>query len=487
MKGSIPTQIVREIAIPKMLTLPRTLQIYFQKVLAQSQCTAADGKYLGHMLMDLAKAAEKSNRASAIRTFVMETAMLRDCELSSFDAMLIGIFDQHFELLAQDVPKADPAALTATEAAAIGRGLEAIVRISADHFEATDELLRKYPSLNETAQRHVWFRPMLETIAKRRMEAAPLGLKLRLAIGAIFSMGDMASDLVQIVGMFVAGQNMRAMVLLGMIAMSLAIQAIVVILQTAHRGWQVVVWELGIVFSLLKPGIDAIRVAGGEERVEGAPLDQFAEMAFCKVSELTFESIAGGLAQAIFLLDGGDWTTAAVASVGLSCISTAFAVTMLAYDYDTHAAKRKKNPEFFGYIPSTSTGRLMAFGLLFLYHSAYTTGKTFSMAVLALTNWRWLVSYVLADHCGFIIYKLARGDLIYWVPGCGALSSLLVRFVEKVIVDFTRYACTVHIRRAQPRFALAANPNIRSCSVAVVFTFATRSSWEAFISSSTRW
>jgi hypothetical protein len=33
----------------------------------------------------------------------------------------------------------------------------------------------------------------------------------------------------------------------------------------------------------------------------------------------------------------------------LSCLSTAFTATMIAYDLDTNAAKRKNNPEFFGY------------------------------------------------------------------------------------------------------------------------------------------
>ncbi len=62
------------------------------------------------------------------------------------------------------------------------------------------------------------------------------------------------------------------------------------------------------------------------------------------------------------------------------------------------------------------------------------------MAVLAQTNLLWLAVYLLADHCGFILYKLARGDLVYWIPGLGAPLSVLARFVAKVIVDFTGYA-----------------------------------------------
>jgi hypothetical protein len=63
------------------------------------------------------------------------------------------------------------------------------------------------------------------------------------------------------------------------------------------------------------------------------------------------------------------------------------------------------------------------------------------MAVLAQTNWVWLAVYLLADHCGLIIYKLARGDLVYWIPRAGVPLSMLIRFGVKVITDFTGYAC----------------------------------------------
>jgi hypothetical protein len=139
----------------------------------------------------------------------------------------------------------------------------------------------------------------------------------------------------------------------------------------------------------------------------------------------------------MFLLNGGDWTTAAVVSVGLSCVSTAFIATTLVYDLDSDPMRRKRNPEFYGYIPDNK--RALVFALLFLYHTVWTLGKTFSMAVLAQTNWLWLVVYLLSDHCCLILYKLARGDLIYFVPGLGWPVSMLARFMAKVVMDFTGY------------------------------------------------
>jgi hypothetical protein len=438
----------------ELMRLPLDIRSYFLKVKPWSAFTAEDGAIFGHVLMDLMQTTKGPQRAFDVRMFVERTATLRECRFAHLDALFCGVFDESllYELglglrkfktvYVPEVVATNPVTMTAAGAASIGRGLESTLRTCANPGEAIDELLSKYPALGVMAHRHVWFRPLLETIAKRRMATAPLGLRLRLTIGALISIGDMASDINNIVSMSLAGNRLGAFVLLGLIALNIAFQGFVVILQTAHRGWRVVLWELSILISLLKPGIDAIRVAGGEERIEGAPLDPLMEMVFCKLSELTFESIPGGLAQAIFILNGGEWTTGGVISVGLSCLSTAFTATMLTYDLDTNTTSRTLHPEFYGYMPDTSAGRFLAFALFFLYHSAWALGKTFSMAVLAQTNWMWLVVYLLADHGGLILYKLASGDLIYWPPGFGVPISVLCRFAVKVIVDFT--GCAGH-------------------------------------------
>ncbi len=57
------------------------------------------------------------------------------------------------------------------------------------------------------------------------------------------------------------------------------------------------------------------------------------------------------MVQAIFLLSGG-WTTAAVVSIAISCLSTAFTATMLAYDIDKNVRYRSSIPEFYGYAPA---------------------------------------------------------------------------------------------------------------------------------------
>jgi hypothetical protein len=353
LKGHLPQALANAIAIPQLMATPYTLQTYFLHVKPLADFTAKDGVLLGHLLADAAEGAPPRERASAITKFVLRTTVLRECELFFFDATLAAFFAAHFGLakfktvFAQPVSTTDTATLTAAECTTIGNGLDAILRTSTDHTEAVTEFLATYPAMDEMAKRHAWARPILETIAQRRMAAAPFGLKLRLAIGAFLSFADMASDIFNLVRMFGAGQSVGAYALLAMILTTLALQIVLVVIQNAHHGPVAVFNEVLLVLSLCKAGVDALRVARGEGHVAGAPIDPLTEMILCKLLEMVFESIPGMLLQAIIVLYNGV-TMAAVLSILLSCLSTAFTATMLAYDYDTNAAKRKNNPEFYG-------------------------------------------------------------------------------------------------------------------------------------------
>ncbi len=89
------------------------------------------------------------------------------------------------------------------------------------------------------------------------------------------------------------------------------------------------------------------------------------------------------------------------------------------------------------YVPDSSAKRALTFLLLFVYHSAHTLGKTCAMALLAQVSWIFVVAYTVVDHVVYQLYKLMRGDFIYWTPGLGGPLSSLARFITKVVVDFT--------------------------------------------------
>jgi hypothetical protein len=243
---------------------------------------------------------------------------------------------------------ADPGALSASEAVTVGSGFDAIVRKSASCQDAVTVFVQAYPAMGAMVRRHAWFEPMLETVAQRRMASTSLGLKVRLAVSVVLSTADMLSDINNIASLFLAGQTVGAFALLGIISASLALQILVVVVQNSHRGKRVVAREMLLVLSLLKAGIDAIRVARGDEHIAGCPVDPITEMTMCKCAELVCESIPGALLQMLLLLMYNHWTTAAILSILISCLSTAFTATILAYDYDTNVTKREENHAFYG-------------------------------------------------------------------------------------------------------------------------------------------
>ena len=74
-------------------------------------------------------------------------------------------------------------------------------------------------------------------------------------------------------------------------------------------------------------------------------------------------------------------------------------------------------PEIYGFIPDRARMRVLVFAELFTLHSAHAMVRTVTIALLVRTNSCWLVAYMAADFCLFLSYKIARGDLVWFVPG----------------------------------------------------------------------
>ena len=422
---------------------PHDLQRYFLQVKPPSSSAASDGTLLGHMLLDVVAIAKKPERASAVQTFVERTAILRASGIASLGTLLTAtIGESGYSLRPQAVATNAPAALTAAEATTIGRGFEAIIRASANPSEAVDELVQTYAPLGVAAQQHDWFGPMLETIAMRRMASALFGLKLRLAIGAGFSMADMLSDINSIVTMLESGQLMGAHGMIGLIGASLAIQVLVAVLQSQHRGRWAVMREVVFVLSLTKPGVDAIRFASGAEQDAGAPLSPLVEIVVFKALEIALEAGPGAALQAYIIL-GGYWQSSAVVSVGISCLAIGFTTAMMAFDLDTNGFYRKHETDFYGCIPEGTRKRLLVFVELFVLHASHSLLKTCTVVMLARTNRYWIAAYMAADYGLFLLYKVVRSDVVYFVPRFGVPFSLLFRLLEKVVLDSTGF---VHLR-----------------------------------------
>ena len=96
--------------------------------------------------------------------------------------------------------------LSKLEADLIGSGLSLTLLSNTTSDGAVDEWVMRYPALQELDEDAVWFRPMMNTVARRLLGEAGWGLKFRVYIGAGLSIMDMFSD-VAMINEFVQTEN----------------------------------------------------------------------------------------------------------------------------------------------------------------------------------------------------------------------------------------------------------------------------------------
>ena len=211
-----------------------------------------------------------------------------------------------------------------------------------------------------------------------------MGLKLRVAAGALLSLADVGSDLYMIIQFLQTGDTAAAYGMIGTVAVNLMLQTVLVVYQHKHRGWWAVGREVGFCVCFLKPGVDAFRVASGHLQTTGTPVDAMAEMTISKVVEMVTESTPSALLQTATALGSRTRSWATIGSIIFSCLATAFTALTIAWDFETHPMKRRNNPEFYGYLPDDPGRATVIFLLMFVIHATLVIGKIFAMALLVL-------------------------------------------------------------------------------------------------------
>ena len=118
----------------------------------------------------------KGNAAAgrrALRRFVSRTAMLRDCGFKHIGVVLVTILRGPSDSIADDASEVDPEPeviseeITEAEAIDIGGAFAPSLANHDTAAAAVAAYIEKYVALRKLSERHVWFRPMLETIAGR--------------------------------------------------------------------------------------------------------------------------------------------------------------------------------------------------------------------------------------------------------------------------------------------------------------------------------
>jgi hypothetical protein len=357
LKGHVPKLVIETVAIPLTMHVPITYQTYFLQLWPIAACTADDGALAANLLMDQVAQAKEVEIPTVVSTFVTQTAMLRTCRFVHIGTMLLAIA-LHTLGTVQDVAVVDPASLSVEQARSIGRGFGSMIIGSTLPEAALDEFFCTYPSMRTLDHDYVWFRPMMEAIATRLMDNSPLGLKMRVGVGTVVSIGDTVSDVIMVVSFLSTGQTGAAYGTIAMVGLNLMLQIAVAVFQNQHRGWVAVAYEVGIVLCFLRAPVDAYRVASGQKQQPGDPVDPFMILTMGKVLEMVVEAIPALILQSTILMAIADPSMVAMVSIVFSCLAIAYTSTTIAYDFETAPSRRRKSPEFYGYAllpPSTCT------------------------------------------------------------------------------------------------------------------------------------
>ena len=270
------------------------------------------------------------------------------------------------------------------------------------------------------------------------------GLKFRVYFGAIISLLDMYTDIEAIVRFFKEGNDHFAYANIVFVWVSLCGQLLTVYAQNRKRGMKSVAYESLIVLCMIKPAIDAKRVASGAMQEENTLVDPQTEATATKIFEMFGESIPSSVLQTYALIGSGELSAGPVTSIAISCFAIAYTSTQISIDMDTNPSSRLKAPSFYGYCPDN--GRLNVMILMIIMTASHVLMKVIACSLMLRLSSIWFMFYVGGDLIFYFLYKIVRGDLRYWFNLTSIVSwavSIIQRIVGKTIVDFT---LLVHFR-----------------------------------------
>ncbi len=337
------------------------------------------------------------------------------------------------------------AALSVEDARAIGASFAGELAIAISPEAAVDAWILRYPALKEIDDRYIWFRPMMNVLAKKLLSQANFGLKFRVVSGALLSIMDQVTDIAMITEYMRddGEKGQYGLYLSYFLLASIFLQCFLTfVTRTKNR---IIFVECILCFLGLKPILDAVRIARGNETSEDTITDPIFDLTAGKGIHMFCESIPATLVQTYVILkdvmDGKAPNLISLSSIIVSTLTTGFTAATISYDFDTDPENRKKSPQYYGFILDNSKSRSIMFILLTFGSTCLMTARCLSYALLYISNEQWLLIYVTIDYGAYFVQKFIRGDLLYWIPLQNPMLHILVSFLSRTIVkginDFT--------------------------------------------------
>ena len=165
---------------------------------------------------------------------------------------------------------------------------------------------------------------MCTVIADEKLKNAFWGIKFRVYFGAGLSILDCGTDLVSIKRFYDADEMFYCYMNLGFIIASIFFQLIWGAVQNRKQSKVVMAKEAAIVVFLLKPAIDAKRVATANAHMEGSLVDPKMDLTVTKFTEMFTESVPSSILQSYAIIGATKKSKGAAFSIFISACTIAY-------------------------------------------------------------------------------------------------------------------------------------------------------------------
>ena len=328
-----------------------------------------------------------------------------------------------------------------TDCRRVGRAFAAVMRVCQTGANTLDSWAKHYPQLTIFFEID-GFRSFMLVLADELLLANHYGMIFRVAVGALISIFDGGTDIYVLTTYYKNDLVGPAHTLLLLLSMNVIVQLVVVVIQNKKKSVAEKLKEAIITILLLRPIVDAYRLSAAKTD-DNSIFDPLAEMLFNKAIELSTESIPGCVLQLIVYLEhgGSKSGTYALVSILVSALVTGYISSMISFDMDTDANRRKMYSNFYGYIPDDNDKRRRVFLLMMGISTLHNLNRSVGCAMLALTKTGNLLVFFLVGEMGlYLFFKVVRDEFFYFVEIGGPIKfvvALVERVLGKIIVDFS--------------------------------------------------
>ncbi|GMH84155.1 hypothetical protein TrST_g12293 [Triparma strigata] len=256
---------------------------------------------------------------------------------------------------------------------------------------------------------------------------------LALYAGAGLSIFDLIFDVAMVYEYFKNEKPQFARATLISIGLNLALQVAVTLIQNKKRKRRVKIREVFFVLTFVKPGIDAWRVVTKRKHHALNLFSPMMEYLLGKGIELVFECIPSTIIQVLAFVEG-QHSAVVILSLCSSILTAAFISASMSIEKDIDKNSRRFSPYFYGFVNLESKVQSAVVCMLVLVLSAcQLSSKAFAMALGASESATVLAAYLLVDMGFALMFKLARGDFLYWMR----IEEISMRFLVSSAMRLT--------------------------------------------------